>query len=305
MPGRVIEVLSFGTHLSKDRGFMKISPSEGEVSKIPIADLAAVIAGKGVSFSANLVLALHETGASLVITGSTYHPAAFFWPQSEHTSHVQRLREQIAASEPLKKRLWQQVVQYKIVNQGEVLRTHTEDDKGLSVFAKRVRSGDPDNLEAQAARRYWQALMGIDFRRNTGPSGEDVSNIFLNYGYAILRAAMARAISSCGLVPALGIHHKNLSNPFCLVDDLMEPYRPLVDNLVAEWLKNEPPAEINVNAKRQLAGLLDVDLKNFQGENSPVSVTMLQVARSFCAALEKGKGTLEYPLSILGKFRTD
>jgi len=300
MPGRVIEVLTTGTHLSKDRGFMHISrPADNVSSTIPLADIATVIAGTGVSFSANLVLALHDNGAILVITGANYHPAAFFWPQSDHTHHVRRLGQQIEASQPLKKRLWKQVVRTKIHHQAEVLIQHTGKDEGLQALAERVRSGDPDNLEAQAARRYWQALLGKDFRRLTSPTVQDDPNTLLNYGYTVMRAAVARAVSSCGLHPALGIYHKNLSNPFCLIDDLMEPYRPLVDNLVATWVKDGHPLTLSPETKRPLAGLLDVDLNSSSGTNSPASVTMLQVAQSFCSALEEGQGSLAYPQSIL------
>ncbi|MDC9700783.1 MAG: type II CRISPR-associated endonuclease Cas1 [Alphaproteobacteria bacterium] len=299
MPGRVIEILSPGTCLSKDRGFIRIEKRRDRVdSHIPIDSVSVLIAGKGVSISSNLLLALAGAGASVVVTGSTYHPAGFFWPQSGHTQHVRRLNAQIAAAPSLKKRLWQQVVRLKISQQGDILYHQKGRDEGIKAISARVRSGDPDNLEAQAARRYWQALFGKEFRRKTIPAGTEDPNSPLNYGYAILRAAMARAVSACGLTPALGIHHSNLENPFCLVDDLMEPYRPLVDNLIASRIKDDQSLRLSPETKRALAGLLDIDLLNHNGDDSPVSVTMLHVTQSFCDVLESSRKRLAYPKSI-------
>lgn len=294
MPGRVIEILTQGTQLSKERGFLRIKKPECEDQSVPLADIATVIISTHATLSARLVTALHEQGANLIITGGNYHPAAFFWPQSSHTEHVRRLNQQIEASQPLKKRLWQQVVRFKIRNQSAVLSLRKKADPGLEALAGRVRSGDPDNCEAQAARRYWPQLMGTDFRRNT--DGADHTNILLNYGYAVIRAAMARAVCACGLNPSLGIHHRNLANPFCLVDDLMEPYRPLVDDVVAQWGGSQA---LDPKAKRTLTALIDAPLVNAHKQNSPASLTMLQVAQSLCTALESGKGALIYPRSAL------
>jgi len=303
MPGRVVEVLSRGTGLSRERGFMAIHQPEKETAKIPLSDIAVLIVGSGVNLSTNLLLALHEQGAMVVVSGSNFHPASVFWPMGEHTFHCKRLDLQINASLPLQKRIWQKIVQRKISSQAEVLQALHDKDNGLKAFATRVRSGDPDNLEAQAARRYWQTLMGTDFRRRTDPTETTDPNTLLNYGYAILRASMARAISASGLHPALGVHHKNQSNVFRLVDDLMEPYRPFVDYKVAQWRKHDEKPELTPETKRQLAAILDIDLCNHAGENSPLSVTMLQVAQSFCTSLEQGTPTLSYPKSILPSTR--
>lgn len=299
MPGRVIEVLSSGTALSRSRGFMTIRPLGDEEVQVPLSDIAILIAGAGVSLSTNLLLALHEQGATALVTGHNYHPSALFWPMPKHTLHCKRLDLQINAKLPLQKRLWQQVVQFKIKHQAEVLNAHNKSDNGLNAMADRVRSGDPNNMEAQAARRYWQQLMGTDFRRCPEASGSSDPNSLLNYGYAIIRAAMARAVSACGLHPALGIHHKNQTNPFRLVDDLMEPYRPLVDDKVASLRKSDKSLNLDPEVKRDLVSLLDMDLQNHAGENSPVSVSMLQVAQSFCTSLENSRVSLNYPRSIL------
>ena len=298
MPGRVIEILTTGTVLNRDRGFMVVKRPEAEPAQVPLSDIACVVVGNGVQLSTNLLLGLQEHGANLIVVGPTYHPASFFWPHSEHGEHTRRLDQQIAASLPLQKRLWQQVVMVKIRNQATVLQEHTQQDEGLSALAKRVGSGDPENLEAQAARRYWQKLMGADFRRNTTPQTETDPNALLNYGYAIMRAATARAISATGLHPALGIYHKNQANTFRLVDDLMEPYRPLVDHQVKQLIKAGQNA-LTPDTKKKLAGLLDVDLRNHEMDLSPVSVTMLYVAQSFARSLETGEAGLDYPREIL------
>lgn len=301
MPGRVIEVLLRGASLNKERGFLVMRPPEGEKAQIPLADISTLLIGPGVQFSSNLLLALHEQGATVVFAGATYHPAALVWPHSTHTSHCQRLQQQIDASQPLKKRLWQQVVRCKINQQALSLKIHTGADGGLFALSGRVRSGDPENFEAQAARRYWQKLLGGEFRRDPDTPHIADPNNFLNYGYAIIRAGMARAVSAFGLHPALGIHHHNQANTFALVDDLMEPYRPAVDLLVARLCSDLSSKELELtpDIKRQLAAILDMDLRTVRGEKSPLSVTMLQVAQSLCESLETGKVQLVYPPHIV------
>lgn len=297
MPGRVIEVLTRGTVLTQDRGFLHIERRDDNFkAEVALNDIAVLLVGQGITLSTNLVLALHEQGACIILTGFNFHPASFFWPMAEHGSHCKRLELQIAATQPLQKRLWQNVVEKKITAQAAVLKIHKNTDEGLLGLSTRVKSGDPENLEAQAARRYWQALFGSDFRRLTTATLTADPNILLNYGYAIIRAGMARAISACGLHPALGIFHKNQSNPFRLVDDLVEPYRALVDDKVFTL---RHIVELTPDTKKQLAALLDVSLVNHKGENSPASITMLQVAQSFCTSLEEGSPQLNYPQSML------
>ena len=147
-------------------------------------------------------------------------------PLDAHHVQTERHRAQVEASEPTKKRLWQALVTAKISQQAAVLRRLTGHTGGLDAMAKRVRSGDTENLEAQAAQRYWPLLLGREFRRDR--EANDV-NALLNYGYAVVRAACARAVVASGLIPSLGVFHKNRANPFCLADDLIEPYRPYVD----------------------------------------------------------------------------
>jgi CRISPR-associated protein Cas1 len=147
-------------------------------------------------------------------------------PLDAHHVQTERHRAQVEASEPMKKRVWQALIRCKIAQQGTVLTHFTGDHGGLAAMSRRVRSGDPDNLEAQAAQRYWPRLFGGAFRRDRDADGV---NALLNYGYAVVRAAASRAVVASGLIPSLGVFHRNRGNPFCLADDLLEPYRPYVD----------------------------------------------------------------------------
>jgi hypothetical protein len=170
-----------------------------------------------------------------IVSNEKHLPAAMLLPLSTHSTQTERFARQAAVSLPTRKRAWQQIVQAKLRAQARLLEETTGADQGLHVMAGRVRSGDPDNLEAQAARVYWPALFGKEasgeaFRRD--PEGEGI-NVHLNYGYAVLRAIVARALCASGLHPSLGVHHHNRYDTFCLADDLMEPFRPLVDRVVA------------------------------------------------------------------------
>jgi len=165
-----------------------------------------------------------------VLCGRHHHPEGMLLSQS-NSLQTQRLHQQLIASKPLQKSLWKQIVQTKIRHQAAALGRDTSDGKALSQLVPAVRSGDPTNVEAQAARKYWRPLLGATFRRDPeGPPPNDL----LNYGYMAIRAAVARAICGAGLHPSLGLHHKNRGNAFCLADDLMEPLRPLVDVKVRE-----------------------------------------------------------------------
>jgi CRISPR-associated protein Cas1 len=169
---------------------------------------------------------LLEAGATVMVTGRDHLPLGLMLPLDAHHVQTERHRAQIEASLPARKQIWRALVAAKLGQQGRVLAHFTGSDAGLSAMAGRVRSGDPDNLEAQGAQRYWPRLFGREFRRDRAAPG---INALLNYGYAVFRAAIARAVVAAGLIPSIGVHHRNRGNPFCLADDLFEPYRPLVD----------------------------------------------------------------------------
>jgi CRISPR-associated protein Cas1 len=197
----------------------------------------------------------------------------------------------------LEKRLWQAVVKAKILNQASILSFFTrEDEKQLLELAKKVSSGDKENIEAQAAKKYWRKLFGEDFRRDFNQIG---INSLLNYGYAILRSATARAIFSAGLHPAIGIFHKNQENAFCLVDDLMEPFRPIVDFIVKRIVeKNSNISELTPEIKKNLTKILNLELSTSIGVVS-ISNCLIRLSQSFVKSLEDDEVKLEFPNSPL------
>ncbi len=183
------------------------------------------------------------------------------------------------------------------LNQAAILSFFNNDEeKHLKELAKKVSSGDKENLEAQAARKYWQRLFGKDFRRNFNLQG---TNSLLNYGYAVLRATTARAIFASGLHPAIGIHHSNQENAFCLVDDLMEPFRPLVDFVVKKLVdQNGEIKELTPELKKSLTKILNLDLATSAG-TTPINNCLIRLCQSFVNSLEKGEAKLDFPLSPL------
>ncbi len=252
MLGHIIELATDGGRLGVERGFLTIT-SETTRNRIPIDDIEAVIASaRGLTYSNSALAALAERGAPLVICGKDYAPAAVLMPMNGHFEQGVRMAAQASAAKPVNKRLWAQIVRAKITAQAEALDHVAAPSTRLRRLADSVRSGDPDNCEAQAAQVYWTAFMGKDFRRDRTAGG---TNAFLNYGYAVLRAATARAIAGAGLHPSLSIHHQSRGEALRLADDLMEPFRPAVD-LVARQLRDEGATEVNPAAKARLAGVL-------------------------------------------------
>ena len=196
MNRRIIEIADRGQYLSMHRGFLVVSKEKEERGRVPLADIEVLmLTSQGNSLSTNLVNALMEQNTMIVFCGPNFQPAGMVWPTAPHHLHSHRLQLQIEATVPLKKRLWQSLVQAKIGCQAEVLSFFDSPNSGLISMAKQVGSGDPQNCEAQAARRYWPALMGKEFRRN--PQTEGINSL-LNYGYAVLRSATARSLAGSG-----------------------------------------------------------------------------------------------------------
>ncbi len=257
MVGRVVEIETDGRHLAINRGFLIVSEKGMEIGKVPLDDIAAVIANAhGLTYSNNALVELSERGVPVVLCGRNHMPAAIVWPVDAHHVQTGRMNDQISASLPLKKRLWAQLVRAKILAQAATLAAVGAPHTGFYLLSRKVRSGDPENVEAEAARRYWPLLLGADFRRDKDGSGV---NGLLNYGYAVLRAGMARAVMSAGLHPGFGLMHSNRSNPMVLIDDLMEPFRPSVDREVCRLVK-AGIVEVDRDAKTALARIMILDL---------------------------------------------
>ena len=222
----------------------------------PIEDMGVVIVDDlRATYTQAVFLELLAAGATVMITGRDHLPVGMMLPLDAHHVQTERHRAQIEASAPTKKRIWQTLVTAKILQQANVLLHFTGQHGGLLPIAKRVRSGDPDNLEAQAAQRYWPLLFGKTFRRDRD---EATINALLNYGYAVVRAAVARAIVAAGLIPSLGVFHSNRSNPFCLADDLFEPYRPYVDWRVRLLVTEAASDPLSLNDRSIRAALLSL-----------------------------------------------
>ena len=210
------------------------------------------------------------------------------------------MRSQIAATRPLSKQLWRQIVCAKIRMQGEVLALNGRQAGAFDALARKVRSGDPDNIEAQAARRYWKALFGPDFTRDQDGGG---LNGLLNYGYTVLRAVVSRAICAAGLHPTIGIFHANRANAFALADDLMEPYRPVVDHMVLA-LSADGIEHVSSEAKRILATVSTVDLCQTDSV-SPLGVQVQRLVHSVATSFETGTADLRLPEGIAQIETTD
>ena len=295
MLGRIVEIANDNRHLFVSRGFMVIRETDGErneLGQVPLDDIAAVVANAhGLSYTNNLLVALAERGAPFVLCGPNHNPVGMIWPVAGHSTQAGRYDAQLSAAKPLRKRLWSSIVKSKLNQQAAALEAAGAPVAPLSALVPKVRSGDPDNIEAQGARRYWQLLFGEDFRRDRQAGG---LNGLLNYGYTVLRAATARAIIAAGLHPSLGIHHANRGNAMRLADDLMEPYRPFID-LLAWQLRHRDMAEVNPETKRiMVRGLYD-DLMTDAGA-TPMQVSLQKLATSLAQIYLGEREQLDLPL---------
>ena len=299
MVGRIVEIAERGRHVAKRRGFLTVSSGEVEIGRVPIDDLSAVImASDGVTISSNLIASLADRCVPLIVCDSYYRPAAFLWTADGHHEQAGRMADQASASKPLRKRLWSQIVRAKIKGQGATLRAVGMPHEAFFSLARQVRSGDPNNLEAQGARRYWPLLFGKEFRRERADGG---INALLNYSYTVLRAGTARAVMAAGLHPSIGIAHRQRGNSFALADDLMEPFRPMADLLVHR-LVSAGLNRVSKKVKLQLARILLMDMETSVG-TSPVSQCLHRLASSMARCFEGRSTKLEIPEPVGTLFR--
>jgi len=283
---RTIEVSGRGNHLSISQGSLVVARDGEQVGRVPLEDLGLLVVDAADTTYTHWVLTeALAAGAAVLLCGRNHHPAGLLLSQTNWL-HTQRLHQQIAASKPLQKGLWKQIVQAKIRHQAQALGADRAEGRALEGLISTVRSGDPTNVEAQAARKYWRPMFGEAFRRD--PEGQP-PNYLLNYGYTVLRAAVARAVCGAGLHPALGLHHRNRSNAFCLADDMLEPLRPLVDVKVRE-LADGGNMEIDQEAKTELLSLLTATVE-IDGQNGPLMVALERMTASLvrCYAGEDRK----------------
>lgn len=266
------------------------------VRTIPIEDIGVVVLdNKQITITQGLMAALLDNNTAVVTCDSRRMPAGMLLPLEGNTLHNERFRNQIEASLPLRKQLWQQTVKAKIENQAFCLQKNTPKSHApLHVMARDVKSGDPDNYEAQAAVYYWKNIFTDKpnfIRAQEGPT----PNNLLNYGYAILRAIIARALVGSGLLPVYGIHHHNRYNAFCLADDIMEPYRPFVDNLVIDVMERmEITEDLTTEIKREMLAIPVIDVM-INSKRSPLMVAAAQTTASLAKCFSGELRKIAYP----------
>lgn len=288
---KIVDVSENGRFIAKNRGFLSIKQGNEFFGEVPLDDIGILmISAFGATCTKDALVSLAERGAVTVLCGSKGLPSALVLPLNANYESALRTRLQTQASVPLKKRLWQAIVEAKLRHQSDILRFFDKQEKAnlVGIYARQVQSGDPKNREASGARIYWKALFDGKFSRS--PDG-DWPNSLLNYGYALLRASAARAICAAGLNPVFGIHHENNINPFPLADDLMEPYRPLVDYFVKKTLATGI-TEMNSTAKQTISAFLWADLY-FEGETTPFYAAMERLVFSLVNSYKNKKPMIE------------
>lgn len=295
MIGRIVEVADDRRHLFLSRGFMVVKDTEGErkeLGQIPLDDIAAVIANAhGLSYTNNLLVALAERCAPFVLCAANHNAVGMVLTIDGNYQQAKRFDAQLAASQPLKKRLWADIVKSKLQQQSDALEAAGAPFIPLQALVRKVRSGDPDNFEAQGARRYWGLLFGDDFRRDQQSDGV---NAMLNYGYTVLRATTARAVVAAGLHPTIGLHHSNESNAMRLVDDLMEPFRPVIDLKVWQ-LHQHGESQVTPDSKRELVRTLYDDMQTSLGA-TPLMVCTQKLATSLAQVFMGERNKMDLPL---------
>jgi len=280
-----------------------VKPKEGDEVTIPIEDIGVLVLEHAeITLSQSALSKLLAYNVAVIVCDTQHLPSGLLLPLDGNSLQTERFAAQLGAKLPLKKQLWQQTVAAKILNQALHLEHHGKIAENLRRLSKQVQSGDKGNREAQAARIYWKALFeGEDFSRDR--FGAPPNNL-LNYGYAILRAAVARALISSGLLPTLGIHHANRYNAFCLADDVMEPYRPFVDFIVFNiWQARDKTLdffELTKEHKRDLLQVLTAPT-DMLGERSPLLVALSQTTASMVRCFEGEASEMIYPRFIAPK----
>lgn len=268
----------------------------GEVKTAAIEDIGILILDHPqITITQSVISRLLANNVALITCNETHHPTGLMLNLNGHSLQSQRFRFQTEASIPLKKQLWQQTVVAKITNQANLLSYYHIPAKTLQQLASNVKSGDADNCEAQAAAYYWKRVFPLfpDFKR--GREGEPPNNL-LNYGYAILRAVVARCLVGSGLLPTLGIYHSNQYNAYCLADDMMEPYRPYVDKVVYNIVRNNGKyLELTPGMKQQLLALPAMDVM-IDNEKSPLLNAVQRTTASLAKCYEGKSRKLLYPI---------
>lgn len=267
----------------------------GETKQVPIEDIGLLILDhQQITITQAVIAKLLSNNAAIITCDNTHHPTGLMLNLEGNTLQSQKFQAQVEASVPLKKQLWQQTVTAKIENQAALLKTQSTEYRLLNTYARDVKSGDSDNCEGKAAAYYWKRIFPdfLEFRRERyGPP----PNNLLNYGYAILRAVVARSLVASGLLPTLGIFHRNQYNAYCLADDIMEPYRPFVDKTVCNIISmNGKFLEMTTAMKKELLGIPAMDV-NIDEQKSPLMVAVQRTTASLAKCFEGKTRKILYP----------
>jgi CRISPR-associated protein Cas1 len=265
-----------------------VAQDESEVT-LPIEDVAWIVLDSAqATLTASLVSSCMEAGVAIIFSDERHTPSGMALPFHRHHRQSAVTALQVGLTQPLRKRLWQALVVTKIQNQAECLEQAGKSAESLHAMARLVASGDPDNVEARAAREYWRLL----FSGFTRADEQDLRNKMLNYGYAVVRAAVARALVANGLLPCFGLFHASAANAFNLADDMLEPFRPFVDRKVLALVEGEnPKANLTVDHRRALAGILNADVR-LQDKTVSVLIATEAASESLVRAMESSTPAL-------------
>jgi CRISPR-associated protein Cas1 len=294
MGDRILDFSVEPASLSMRIGLLVIERKDKPELTIPFSDIGVIMTSHPQVHYTNAVLAgLASAGGAFIVCNEKYLPVGMLLPLVGHSTQAERFACQANASAPVCKQLWKQIISAKVKAQGNLLKEIHGKDMGLINLSKRVRSGDTDNIEGQASRRYWPALFGDkSFKRNRASQDQ---NRFLNYGYTVLRAIVARSICAAGLHPSLGIHHHNRYDAFCLADDLMEPFRPIVDKAVVKIVNDKgKDVPLDKDIKAELIGAL-TEKFNLDGEQRTLFDILSRTSASIAQVFEGNAKELVLP----------
>lgn len=277
----------------KDNQMKILCPNQRiEKGSVAIEDLGFLMLDHfQITLTHQLIQKLMADNVVVVSCDAQHLPHGIMLPLYGHSNHSERVREQLSMSEPLKKQLWKQIVEQKIENQKDILKKKNKVFTPMHSFLENVKSGDSGNMEGIAAKHYWRELMGTDFLRERFGDGP---NSFLNFGYAVLRSMVARSIVSTGLLPVHGIFHRNKYNPYCLADDLMEPFRPFIDLLVMDWIMQNDETALTKDLKAHLLRCATIDVK-MEKQTHPLMVAIKLSCVSFYQCIVGEKRNLVLP----------
>jgi CRISP-associated protein Cas1 len=265
-------------------------------TNIPIEDIGMIIIDhRQITITHDLCEKLIENNSAIVWCDAKHHPTGMTLPFSANDTLSEKTKYQIEATEPLKKQLWRQTIEVKIQNQAAVLKHFNHHFQDLINMSNQVMSGDTGNMEGRAAAKYWEKM--LEEYDTTRGRYDGTPNNFLNYGYAILRATVARNLVGSGLLPVLGIHHRNKYNAYCLADDIMEPYRPIVDKHIFEYiaLQSEIPEELGKKEKAHILELVNIDVV-IEGKKSPLMVGVQRTTASLMRCFMGESRKISYPV---------